>query len=241
VRLAAEQAVERQIVERVGRETIRVVLASHDLKPWREKNVVRSRVTERIRARARAGLAGHAAAVERDTRALYTSARRTFPTWDDALAAAGLENESPPHEQWDRERVHVRLAGRRQEGLSLAPARVRADDPPLYQAARRHFGSYPEAARHLGWTPSSPKWTKARIVAALRRRGRRQHVPCGFEPALRAACLRTFGSVAAARVAAGVADPAREQYEVCAGRLPLAMAQEEIAGDWVTHWVAAGS
>jgi hypothetical protein len=25
----------------VGRETIRVLLESHDLKPWREKNVVR--------------------------------------------------------------------------------------------------------------------------------------------------------------------------------------------------------
>jgi hypothetical protein len=38
VRLVAEQAVERKIVDRVGRETIRVVLATHDLKPWREKN-----------------------------------------------------------------------------------------------------------------------------------------------------------------------------------------------------------
>lgn len=41
VRLVAEQAVHRQLVPRVGRETIRVLLQSHDLKPWREKNVVR--------------------------------------------------------------------------------------------------------------------------------------------------------------------------------------------------------
>jgi transposase len=41
VRLVAEQAVKRKVVPRVGRETIRILLQSHDLKPWREKNVVR--------------------------------------------------------------------------------------------------------------------------------------------------------------------------------------------------------
>jgi transposase len=39
VRLIAEEAVKRRLVPRVGRETIRVLLLSHDLKPWREKNV----------------------------------------------------------------------------------------------------------------------------------------------------------------------------------------------------------
>ena len=43
VRLLAEEAVKRKLVPRVGRETIRVLLESHDLKPWREKNVVRAR------------------------------------------------------------------------------------------------------------------------------------------------------------------------------------------------------
>jgi putative transposase len=41
VRLAAEEAVKRRLVPRVGRETIRILLLSHDLKPWRKKNVVR--------------------------------------------------------------------------------------------------------------------------------------------------------------------------------------------------------
>jgi putative transposase len=43
VRLVAQEAVKRELVPRVGRETIRVLLESHDLKPWREKNVVRGR------------------------------------------------------------------------------------------------------------------------------------------------------------------------------------------------------
>jgi hypothetical protein len=41
VRLIAEEAVKRKLVPRAGRETIRILLQSHDLKPWREKNVVR--------------------------------------------------------------------------------------------------------------------------------------------------------------------------------------------------------
>ena len=43
VRLVTEEAVKRRLVPRVGRETIRVLLLHHDLKPWREKNVVRGR------------------------------------------------------------------------------------------------------------------------------------------------------------------------------------------------------
>ena len=39
VRLVAEEAVKRKLVPQVGRETIRILLLSHDLKPWREKNV----------------------------------------------------------------------------------------------------------------------------------------------------------------------------------------------------------
>ena len=43
VRLIAEEAVKRKLVPKVGRETIRVLLLSHDFKPWREKNVVSAR------------------------------------------------------------------------------------------------------------------------------------------------------------------------------------------------------
>ena len=39
VRLIVEEAVKRKLVAKVGRETIRILLRTHD--PWREKNVVR--------------------------------------------------------------------------------------------------------------------------------------------------------------------------------------------------------
>jgi putative transposase len=48
VRLVAKEAVKRKLVPRVGRETIRVLLESHDLKPWREKNVVRGGTGPRV-------------------------------------------------------------------------------------------------------------------------------------------------------------------------------------------------
>jgi|SRR5215831_8589737 len=41
VRLLTEEVVKRKLVPRVGRETIRVLLKSHELKPWRGKNAVR--------------------------------------------------------------------------------------------------------------------------------------------------------------------------------------------------------
>lgn len=48
-RLLAQEAVRRGIVKKVGREKIRVVLAHHDTKPWREKNVVRTEDRRRVR------------------------------------------------------------------------------------------------------------------------------------------------------------------------------------------------
>ena len=49
VRLIAQEAVKRRLVATVGRETIRRLLLQHDLKPWREKNVVRRRDRRRLR------------------------------------------------------------------------------------------------------------------------------------------------------------------------------------------------
>lgn len=48
IRLLATESVERGLVKRVARETVRVVLKSHGIKPWREKNVVRSASRRRV-------------------------------------------------------------------------------------------------------------------------------------------------------------------------------------------------
>jgi hypothetical protein len=70
VRLVAEHAVKRGVVDKIGRETVRVVLAEHELKPWREKNVVRSgaeRGVHRAHGR-RAEAAGTTVRLERTRR-----------------------------------------------------------------------------------------------------------------------------------------------------------------------------
>jgi hypothetical protein len=36
-RLIAQEAVKRKLIEHIGPETMRLLLQSHDLKPWREK------------------------------------------------------------------------------------------------------------------------------------------------------------------------------------------------------------
>src|SRR5450432_700096 len=58
VRLVAEEAVKRKLVPQVGRETIRILLQCHELKPWREKNVVRGGVGRTLH-RPHGGRAGH--------------------------------------------------------------------------------------------------------------------------------------------------------------------------------------
>ena len=47
-RLIAEEAVKRKLAPKVGRETIRILLLSHEFKPWREKNVVGARTQRRV-------------------------------------------------------------------------------------------------------------------------------------------------------------------------------------------------
>jgi putative transposase len=57
--LTAREARRRGLVQKVGRETIRRLFVSHELKPWREKNVVRAHPGPGIR-RADGGGAGGA-------------------------------------------------------------------------------------------------------------------------------------------------------------------------------------
>ncbi|TQF14698.1 helix-turn-helix domain-containing protein [Myxococcus llanfairpwllgwyngyllgogerychwyrndrobwllllantysiliogogogochensis] len=57
VRLIAQEAMRRGLVPKVGRETVRELLLRHDLKPWREKNVVRAQARRSVH-RAHGGRAG---------------------------------------------------------------------------------------------------------------------------------------------------------------------------------------
>ena len=43
VTLATEETIQRGIIDKIHRDTIHQVFVRHELKPWREKNVVRAR------------------------------------------------------------------------------------------------------------------------------------------------------------------------------------------------------
>jgi len=66
VRLIAEEAKKRGIVRKVERETVRQLLGRHDLKPWREKNVVRPEARRRVHQEDGGRLEHAGAAAERE-------------------------------------------------------------------------------------------------------------------------------------------------------------------------------
>ena len=49
IMLIVQECMKRSIVDEIGRETIRKLLKNHALKPWREKNVVRSQDRRGVR------------------------------------------------------------------------------------------------------------------------------------------------------------------------------------------------
>jgi transposase len=49
LRLLVREVERRSLVPHVGKETVRQLLRRHDLKPWREKNVVRAQIGRRVR------------------------------------------------------------------------------------------------------------------------------------------------------------------------------------------------
>ena len=48
LRLIVAEARKRKLVSEIGRESVRILLQEHDLKPWREKNVVSSATGRRV-------------------------------------------------------------------------------------------------------------------------------------------------------------------------------------------------
>jgi len=48
IELVVEESIKRGIVSTIGRESIRILLNTHDIKPWREKNVVHPDINRRI-------------------------------------------------------------------------------------------------------------------------------------------------------------------------------------------------
>jgi hypothetical protein len=139
---------------------------------------------------------------------------RLFGRWDRALSAAGLDaDDVARYRTWDRNTVVFEIRSRHQDEEELNSGALQKDDPGLHAAAVRYFGSYDNALRAARLDPSDHRqrrrWNKKKLVADLKRAaGKNGHlsgtVVRRADPGLYGAAVRTFGSFAAARKAAGL-------------------------------------
>ena len=176
----------------------------------RPETMSRTKTLARIRERHARGEPMYRNAILQSDGNLFYSARRYFWAWDDALDAAGVPNDSPKPQRWNKTRVIAAFQERQKAGLSLATSAVYRDDAPLYTAALRYFGSYRAAIAGAGvQSPySREQWTREKIIERLRDHARDGVVTVNTIPGkLVRAIRRYFGSMDRARKAAGVPGP----------------------------------
>ena len=136
--------------------------------------------------------------------ALYTSAKRRFGSWTNALRVAGLESNIVRH--WTREDTIKAISARQRAGLPMI--RVAAEAPALYAATRRFFGGWHKAMLAMGMKASPRRhWTRSLVVTAILAR-RKQGLPIPQtwkdDTSLFMAARRHFGNWQNALAAAGV-------------------------------------
>jgi hypothetical protein len=147
-------------------------------------------------------------------RAAFASLQpRLFGRWDRALHAAGLDaDEVARYRAWDRNTVVFELRARAQDEEQLNSGALQREDPGLHAAAVRYFGNYDSALRAARLDPNEHrqrrKWTRKNVISGLKSASRNGNISGTVvrrsDPGLYGAAIRTFGSFAAARKAAGL-------------------------------------
>ncbi len=93
-------------------------------------------------------------AIQRDDPGLHAAAVRHFATYDAALRAAKLDPEKVRERRtWTKAEVVKGLKGAKKSGRHLSDSSVRRDEPALYGAAVRLFGSFTAARTAAGIKP----------------------------------------------------------------------------------------
>jgi len=175
----------------------------------------RERVLKAILAREAEGLPLNHAAVLREDPQLHAQILRLFGMWDDAMQAAGINPDRVRrHRRWSHKAVIERIRRRDALGLPLNAGAVQRSEATLASAAERWFGSWSDALEAAGidperWRRRVPKWTRARVVTAIRRirdeGGKLNHAAFG-RSSLSHAAVDLFGCWDDALRAAGI-DP----------------------------------
>ena len=106
------------------------------------------KVKKCIRKRIREGKKINAGAVQRDDGGLVMAANRIFGTWEKAVEAAGIDYEKHRiNRRWNKDVVVETIKDRMRQGKAINRWAVQLDDTRLFNAAERHFGSWPEAVK----------------------------------------------------------------------------------------------
>ena len=104
-----------------------------------------------LRSRSRAHEPLNSGAIQRDDPGLHAAAVRHFSTYDSALRAAKLDPDKVRERRsWDRADVVRGLKSAKRAGRHLSDSTVRKEDPALYGAAVRLFGSFTAARTAAG-------------------------------------------------------------------------------------------
>jgi hypothetical protein len=146
---------------------------------------------------------------------LAGAAARLFGTLGNAMEAAGVE---PKNRRWTDRRVIEAIQDRYVQGLPINVPGF--GDKPLAGAARRRFGSWPEALAVAGLSDKyreplpAPTWTPEDVLEAIRawdEQGRRITNICRQDYQLYSVARKHFGGWQAAVIAAGL-EPTRKQW-----------------------------
>lgn len=189
----AAAGIDPEAVKREARQT------AHKRPPgyWSE-----ARVIAVIQEAARAGQDLSVHRMQQVDAGLVATAQRLFGGWDAALRAAGYAPDLIRRAgAWTEEAIIARIRQLAQDGADLSDNSANAWDVNLYSAARARWGTWPDALTAAGVDDSrrTAQWSRARVLEALRE-GR-------DDPGLRRAAKRYYGSIAAAREAAGAEPP----------------------------------
>ena len=180
--------------------------------------LTKTQTREALRARRRKKLPITVTDLERDDPHLLHSAIRHFGGLNEAGTAARVTIEPKKKARWSHEELRDALRERWRAGLPMNPAAIRNDNYGVYLAIKKRYGplSHPYVAKQFGLPPGTldsvkTAWSRARVIRELKALGRRDRPIVWNEvrPILKLKCHQYFGSMHAARAAAGLPQPRR--------------------------------
>jgi len=168
-----------------------------------------------LRARQSEGFPINKTALLKEEPRLYRAAVRQFGSLLKATTCAGVEINPLRKFCWTTEELREALHTRWRAGLPLNPQALNQEEHWLYSALRKRYRDFwrPEVAREFGLPPDvmapiKPRWSPEKVIAEI------QAFASGTDPVrwgqirsiLKNMAIKYFGSMDAARTAAGLPD-----------------------------------